>query len=73
MTKIVRPVPGKACDLDACPNKTKLRGKCRCRDKCLICGGPEHISLHGPCYGQPPGSEPWHHEFKPTSQGEPKV
>lgn len=50
-----------AVDLDACPTRGRRR-LCRC-GACLKCGFPKHTAVHGPVYGQPPGSKPWGHEF----------
>ncbi len=51
-----------AVDLDACTTRRKTI--CHCQ-KCAVCGWGKHMAIHGPLYGQPPGSKPWGHEFKP--------
>ena len=68
-----------AVNLDECPylnrkltyRKTKVmnRGTCRC-GACKICGFPKHSAVHGPVYGQPPGTKPWDHEFVSEIQGD---
>lgn len=58
-----------AADLKACPTKGQ-RGWCACGEPCVVCGYREHFAIHGPKYGQPPGSEPWGHEFKPPEGGD---
>lgn len=55
-----------AVDLDACP--TRMHGQCRC-GPCDECGYQKHTAIHGPALGQPPGSEPWGHEYKPYPGG----
>lgn len=40
---------------------------CRC-GKCAACGLHKHIGIHGPLYGNPPGSKPFGHEFVPVEQ-----
>jgi hypothetical protein len=37
---------------------------CQC-GKCCHCGYPKHAAIHGPFWGQPPGSEPYGHQFEP--------
>jgi len=54
-----------AVDLDACPRDGKWHG-CGC-GVCRICGFTKHKAIHGPIYGQPPGSAPWGHEFEAQS------
>ena len=54
MTEII----GGAVDLELCP----ALGRCRC-EKCRICGYHKHTAVHGPVYGEPPGSKPFGHEF----------
>lgn len=58
-----------ATDTEACPTRFRNRGpasaECRCLPPCVICGYGEHAAIHGPLFGQPPGSKPWGHEFKP--------
>lgn len=45
--------------------QTRIRnGSCRCLPKCRHCGYGPHMGIHGPCYGQPPGSKPWGHEYE---------
>jgi hypothetical protein len=36
----------------------------RVRDKCRLCGFPEHMAIHMPVYGAPPHSKPWGHCFE---------
>ena len=74
---------GGALDLNACPTRDQ-RGRCRvtgelrcyraqepcrCCEFCVRCGGRKHVSLHGPVYRFPPGSEPFDHEFIPREDG----
>jgi len=54
-----------ATDTDACTNKRYYN--CQCYPKCVICGNGEHSAIHGPFYGQPPGSKPYEHEFQPRA------
>lgn len=51
-----------AVDFNECPWYT--RRICRC-GLCAKCGFSKHTAIHGPIYGQPPGSEPYDHEFTP--------
>jgi hypothetical protein len=51
-----------AVDLKACFYQ---RGRCRC-GKCAICGHQMHMAIHGPSYGEQPGSKPWGHRFQPV-------
>jgi len=63
--------PG-AVDVDACPRAGHRRGAgipCRC-GLCLVCGFPKHSAVHGPAWGEPPGSRPWGHEFRPAEDGD---
>jgi len=55
-----------AVDLKECPTRTHRNGTCRC-EKCARCGYGKHMAVHGPVYGQPPGSRPWGHEFEPET------
>lgn len=55
-----------AVDFDECPYPA---GRCKC-EKCGRCGFWKHMSVHGPCYGQPAGSRPWDHEFSPVRKRE---
>lgn len=50
-----------AVDLNECRRSVN---RCTC-GKCARCGFPKHMAIHGPKYGQPPGSEPYGHEFEP--------
>lgn len=64
-----------AIDFNECPylQRAKLRarsGTCRC-ERCAVCGHHKHTGIHGPRYGEPPGSEPWGHEFQPKERSEP--
>lgn len=51
-----------AVDLDAC--ETRRGQNCHC-GTCAVCGYAMHMSIHGPLFGQPPGSKPFGHEFVP--------
>ncbi len=42
------------------------RSVCRC-EKCYVCGWGKHMVVHGPAYGEPPGSKPYDHEFVPLT------
>lgn len=55
-----------AVDLDACPSRTPKLRRCRC-EKCDVCGQPKHSAVHGPSFGDPPGSKPWGHEYVPPA------
>ena len=57
-----------AVDLNACGNKGSW-GQCYC-GRCAMCGRPKHIAIHGPSFGQPPGSEPWGHEYVARDPGQ---
>jgi hypothetical protein len=48
-----------AVDFSECPFPP---GKCKC-GKCIKCGFHKHMSVHGPLYGEPPGSKPWGHTY----------
>lgn len=52
-----------AVDFKECP---QYGSSCRCEPKCAVCGFGKHMAVHGPHYGEPPGSKPWGHEFKPA-------
>lgn len=53
-----------AIDFDECPT----RGiRCMC-GICATCGFHKHMAVHGPIFGEPPGSEPYDHEFLPASR-----
>jgi hypothetical protein len=54
---------GGAVDLGAC--RRKGGHTCNCTPACSVCGYGEHVVLHGPVYGEAPGSRPFHHEFVP--------
>jgi len=58
-----------ASDFYKCPNRwtnsNGSAGLCRCIPKCEICGYGEHDGVHGPYYGEPPGSKPYGHKYKP--------
>jgi len=54
-----------AVDMDACPLSTR----CRC-ERCMRCGHRKHMAIHGPHNGEPPGSNPYGHEFKPRKDTE---
>lgn len=58
-----------AIDLTECP-EWGSRFNCAC-EKCAHCGFRKHMAVHGPTYGQPPGSKPYDHEFVPQSTGDP--
>ena len=51
-----------AVDFRACPGNRESRRGCSC-GLCAKCGSPKHSAIHGPAYGQPPGSKPYGHEF----------
>lgn len=57
-----------AVDLGECQFRRYYRANygCRC-GKCAVCGYPKHSGIHGPVFGQPPGSEPWGHEYVPRA------
>lgn len=38
---------------------------CRC-GRCSVCGHPKHMAVHGPCWGEEPGSRPYDHEYVPV-------
>lgn len=57
-----------ALDLAACPTRWRGKGRCRC-EPCAACGYPKHHYVHGPDFGQPPGSEPWNHQYVPPYEG----
>lgn len=59
-----------ACDLSACTARPHGR-MCQCKPKCQVCGFGEHTATHGPHYGQPPGSKPWGHKFRPQVEEHP--
>jgi hypothetical protein len=46
-----------AVDFSECPTRV-----CHC-ERCAVCGEVKHCSLHGPVFGNPPGSKPWGHRF----------
>lgn len=50
-----------AVDLLECPRANK-RLTCRC-SPCAACGYGKHAAVHAPHLGEPPGSEPWDHEY----------
>jgi hypothetical protein len=56
-----------AVDYAECPHgggpKTWWRG-CHC-GPCAICSHAKHTAIHGPLFGQPPGSKPYGHAFVP--------
>lgn len=54
-----------AVDFEECPRYG--RGSCRC-ERCAVCGHRKHTGVHGPLLRQPPGSQPWGHEFHPAHQ-----
>lgn len=58
------PVTSGATDYRECPQYAARR-RCRC-GACAVCGHPKHSAPHGACCGQPPGSEPWGHQFVPA-------
>lgn len=59
-------VLGGAVDLCSCPNRRYRLNRWRCDcGKCIVCGHQKHTAIHGPFYGQPPGSKPYGHEYKP--------
>ena len=50
-----------AIDISYCP--TKRETPCRC-GPCEACGFGPHMAIHGPVFGQPPGSRPWGHMYQ---------
>ena len=61
-----------AIDLDACTTRRRYgrqgtSGLCRCEPKCSVCGYGPHVAVHGPLYGQLPGSRPAGHEYQPPT------
>lgn len=60
-----------AIDGDLCTTRIR-NGQCRCKPKCAVCGKGPHSAIHGPVYGQPPGSKPWGHEYVPKEAEESK-
>lgn len=57
-----------AVDVFGCPRRGRNRQRttnCFCEPACAVCGFGLHAVLHGPEYGHPPGSRPWHHEYVP--------
>lgn len=52
-----------AVDLDACPTRDRLH-RCRCKLRCQWCGFRKHTAVHGPVFGQLPGSKPYDHQFE---------
>ena len=48
---------------ERCDTASMISTRCQCEPGCATCGYGKHQSVHGPEYGQPPGSRPWHHEF----------
>jgi hypothetical protein len=63
-----------AVDFNECPRSGYVRSLnyCEC-GHCAVCGFPKHTTVHGPSYGQPPGSEPYDHQYVAATahQGEP--
>ena len=57
-----KPLVG-AIDVDNCPSKRRPGGTCRC-GPCAECGWGPHMAIHGPKYGQLPGTEPWGHLYQ---------
>ncbi len=52
-----------AVDLTECQLRNTGRWKsCKC-EFCARCGQRKHVAVHGPFYGEPPGSKPWGHKF----------
>jgi hypothetical protein len=49
-----------AVDLSECPTR-----HCVCKPRCEVCGFGKHSAVHGPFYGQPPGSKPYDHRYIP--------
>lgn len=59
-----------AVDTSACKRLTRTGrlpgiggGLCYCQPACAVCGQGIHAVVHGPEYGEGPGSRPWHHEY----------
>lgn len=63
-----REAGGGAVDLTECPSIDRFNfGRCKCEPIC-VCGWRKHVAIHGPFFGQPPGSKPYGHEYKPKEQ-----
>lgn len=56
-----------ATDWNECKTRLMKASPCRCLPVCAICGYGKHDALHGPFLDQPPGSEPYDHEYKPKA------
>lgn len=52
-----------AVDIVACPTRTW--GQCRCLPMCDKCPNRKHTAVHGPLLGEPAGSKPYGHEYRP--------
>lgn len=48
-----------AVDLNECP---RFYRRCQC-GRCAICGYAKHTAIHGPFFGQAPGSAPYGHTY----------
>ena len=53
-----------AIDVFACPYRARGHKNCLCLPKCAACGFGPHSAVHGPVYGERPGSKPYDHEYK---------
>lgn len=54
-----------AVDFSECPGRMFGSNRCKCKPACRVCGWRKHMAIHGPLYGQPPGSKPYGHQFEP--------
>ena len=59
--------PRGAVDLDECRTRWPGSRTCHC-EQCARCGWGKHMAVHGPAYGEPPGSAPYDHEFVPSGR-----
>lgn len=56
-----------AVDMSECPKSGRTYDKCKC-GYCLLCGNQKHTAVHGPLFGEPPGSKPFDHKFEPSKE-----
>lgn len=54
-----------AIDFKECPRYFGGQS-CRCEPKCRVCGFRKHMAIHGPFFGEEPGTKPYGHEFEPS-------
>lgn len=64
MVAYTSPKVSGAVDLSECPYKHA----CACRPRCRKCGYGKHAAVHGPVFGQPPGSKPYDHEYEAINE-----